>query len=338
MNLSKKTMTMGIMSVGFLTVLSACGGGEGSGVTLYSPETPEMSEELAEAYEEEHGESVNVEYAGTNVLVNQMMAEADNPQADVWYGGGGFMPFENAVEQGLLESYQPEAASDWDVTEDDIRMRHEDWQYVGIELFALGFAYNPDLVSEDELPETWDDLLDERWEGELQMPNPAASGTSTLLVLSQLLDKGEDEGWEYFDELVEQMNAMPDSGLSPTEAVTTGEASIGIGFDFMAYQMKDRGETVDFHVPESTPVLVNPAAVVEDGPNPEGAEQFMEFLLSEEGQQIKADWGHIPLHPDVDSQTPLDAESLEDHSMDLDIDFINENYDDARDEWQSRYQ
>nr|WP_114372253.1 extracellular solute-binding protein [Salicibibacter kimchii]AXF55928.1 extracellular solute-binding protein [Salicibibacter kimchii] len=335
MNLSKKAIGM---SGGLLALLSACGGGEGSGVTLYSPETPEMSEELAEAYEEEYGEPVNVEYAGTNVLVNQMMAEADNPQADVWYGGGGFMPFENAIEQGIITSYQPEAASDWDVTEDDIRMRHEDWMYVGVELFALGFAYNPELVSEDELPETWDDLLDERWEDELQMPNPAASGTATLLVLSQLIDKGEEDAWEYFDELVEQMNAMPDSGLSPTEAVTSGEASIGIGFDFMAYQFQDRGESVDFHVPESTPVLVNPAAVVEDGPNPEGAQQFMEFLLSEEGQEIKADWGHIPLHPDVESQTPLDAESLEDNAMDLDIDFINENYDDARDEWQARYQ
>lgn len=49
------------------------------------------------------------------------------------------------------------------------------------------------------------------------MPNPAASGTATLLVLSQLLEMGEEEGWAYFDELVQQMSAMPDSGLAPTK-------------------------------------------------------------------------------------------------------------------------
>ena len=37
--------------------------------------------------------SVDVQYAGTNVLVNRMMAEKDNPQGDVWYGGGGILPY-----------------------------------------------------------------------------------------------------------------------------------------------------------------------------------------------------------------------------------------------------
>ncbi|WP_255343598.1 extracellular solute-binding protein [Geomicrobium sp. JCM 19039] len=213
--------SMFITGVSSLFILSACGDGSGGDdvgtITLYSPETPDMSAELAEAFEAEYGGTVNVEYAGTNVLVNQMLAESDNPQADVWYGGGGFMPFESAIDMGILEAYQPEAASDWEVYENDIKMRQEDWMYTGIELFALGFAYNPDLVSEDELPQTWEDLLDPRWEGELQMPNPAASGTATLLVLSQLLEMGEEEGWAYFDELVQQMSAMPDSGLAPTK-------------------------------------------------------------------------------------------------------------------------
>lgn len=161
--------SMFITGVSSLFILSACGDGSGGDdvgtITLYSPETPDMSAELAEAFEAEYGGTVNVEYAGTNVLVNQMLAESDNPQADVWYGGGGFMPFESAIDMGILEAYQPEAASDWEVYENDIKMRQEDWMYTGIELFALGFAYNPDLVSEDELPQTWEDLLDHAGKG-----------------------------------------------------------------------------------------------------------------------------------------------------------------------------
>ena len=50
------------------------------------------------------------------------------------------------------------------------------------------------------------------------MPNPAASGTATLLVLSQLMDKGEESGWAYFDALVENVSSFPDSGGAPAQA------------------------------------------------------------------------------------------------------------------------
>jgi iron(III) transport system substrate-binding protein len=340
------------VSVFMLSILAACGGENESAlseenngddkdygtITLYSPETPDMTNELAEAFEEKYNATVDVHYAGTNILVNQMMAEMDNPQADLWYGGGGIFPFESAIEHGFIESYTPETAEDWDVVEDGIKMRHEDWMWTGVEVFVLGLIYNTDLVSEDELPETWDDLLDERWTDNLQMPNPAASGTATLLVLSQMLDKGEDEAWEYLDALVDQMNAIPDSGGAPTQAAASGEADIGIGFDFMAYQFKERGESVDFHVPEHTPILVNPVALVKDGPNPEGGKKFIDFMLSEEGQEIKGNWNHLLVNSDVSTQSPLSIDDLRDTAQELDIDWVVENYDRIRQEWRDRYQ
>src|SRR5690625_7351127 len=104
-----------VMALSVLFLLSACadesdsrGGenGEGGGaITLYSPETPDLTNELAQKYEELHDGTVNVHYAGTNVLVNQMMAEKENPQADVWYGGGGSVPFESAVDKDIINQY-----------------------------------------------------------------------------------------------------------------------------------------------------------------------------------------------------------------------------------------
>ncbi|MFD2902262.1 ABC transporter substrate-binding protein, partial [Klebsiella pneumoniae] len=92
--------------------------------------------------------------------------------------------------------------------------------------------------------------MDPRWKGKFQMPNPAASGTATLTVMSQMMEMGEEKGWQYFDKLVDQANAFPDSGLAPSQAVAKGEAEIGVAFDFMAYEMNTRGEKVDFVVPE----------------------------------------------------------------------------------------
>jgi len=293
---------------------------------------------LKQKYEELYDEKVDVHYAGTNVLVNQMLAEKDNPKADVWYGGGGILPFEAAVEKGILSSYIPDFAADWNIVEDGIKMKHEDGKYVGVEIFVLGFAYNTDLVTEEEAPKTWEDLLDPKWEGKIQFPNPAASGTSTLMVMDQMMQQGEEQAWEYFEKLVNQANSIPDSGSAPTTAVSMGEAHIGIGFDFMAYEQKAKGESVDFIVPDKTPVLVNPATLIEGGPNSEGGKKFIDFLLSKEAQEIMADWYHIPINPEVESKTPLTLDIVKEHANDLDVDWVNENYDKVRNKWKENFQ
>lgn len=313
-------------------------GDDGEAITLYSPETPDLTDELAAKYQELHGKKVNVDYAGTNVLVNQMIAEKENPKADVWYGGGGILPFEAAVDKDIITQYVPESAEDWEVTDDGIKIKHQDDYYTGAEIFVLGFAYNTELVSEEEAPKNWEDLLDPKWEGKIQFPNPAASGTSTLMVLSYMMENGEEEGWEYFKKLTDQANSIPDSGSGPTKGAAMGEAEIAIGFDFMAYEHKANGEDIDFIVPESTPVLANPMTLIKDGPNPEGGKDFMEFMLSDEAQEILASWNHIPINENVESETDLSLETVKENAVDLDVDWVNENYDRIRDEWKEKIQ
>lgn len=298
-----------------------------------------MTKEIGLSFEKAFsGSTVNVQYGGTNVIVNRLIAEKDNPMADVWYGGGGFLTFESAKPKGIITAYTPEVAKDWPVERDGIQIRDKDWQWVGAEVFVLGFIYNTDLVKPEDLPKSWDDLLDPKWKGQIQMPNPAASGTATLTVLSQLLRLGEEQGWEYFNKLVDQVSAMPDSGSAPSKAVAKGEAQLAIAFDFMAYEMQAKGEKVDFIVPDSTPIIVNPVSLVAGGPNPEGGKALINYLLSKEGQQILADWYHIPISPEVESKTPLTLEKVLPHAQKLDVQWVVDNYDRVRNEWRQRFQ
>ncbi|WP_232699470.1 extracellular solute-binding protein [Brevibacillus daliensis] len=307
-------------------------------IALYSPETPDMSKELGKGFETANsGSTVNVQYAGTNVLVNRMIAEKDNPQGDLWYGGGGFLPFESAKDKGIITEYIPESIKDWPEVRDGIKIRDKDWKWIGAEIFVLGFVYNTDLVKPEDAPKTWDDLLDPKWKGKIQMANPAASGTATLTVLAQLMERGEEPGWDYFKKLMDQVSALPDSGSAPTKAVAKGEASIAIAFDFMAYEMKAKGEKVDFIVPEKTAIIVNPVSLVQDGPNPAGGKAFIDYLLSKDGQQILSNWYHIPIHKDVPSKTPLTLEKVIPHAQQLDVDWVVQNYDRVRNEWRTKF-
>lgn len=329
-----------------LTMLAVMGcsqeasqGGAAGTIAFYSPETPDMTKALGREYERNNpGAKVDVQYGGTNVIVNRLIAEKDSPMGDLWYGGGGLLPFETAKERGIVTSYTPADAADWPVEKNGIKIRDENWEWVGTEVFVLGFIYNTDKVKKAELPKTWDDLLDSRWKGKFQMPNPAASGTATLTVMSRMMELGEEEGWQYFEKLMDQANALPDSGSAPSQAVAKGEAEIGVAFDFMAYEMQARGENVDFVVPEKTPILVNPVSLVNNGPNPEGGKAFIDFLLSQEGQRVLADWYHIPIREDVESKTPLTLEKVMPHAMPLDIDWAVDNYDRIRNEWRSKFE
>lgn len=338
----RKKITYFVVTVFTLLILvSGCSStstGVDGDITFFSPENLDMLRELAGVYEDVFpGANVSPEYSGTNDIINQLIAESGNPSGDMWYGAGGFIPFETAKERGILEPFTPEAAKDWDVYESGIKMRDDDWYWVAMNFRVLGFAYNPELVSEEDAPKTWDDLLDPKWTGKMQMANPAASGTSTLIVLSQLLRLGEEQGWEYMDQLVGQMSTMPDAGSAPATAVTRGEAEIAIVFDYHAYTLQGQGESIDFIVPDVTPVLANPAALIKDAPNREGGGEMMNFLLSKEAQQIFADNYMLTIRDDVESRTPLTLENVMPHAQDMDIDWVLENYDRARVEWRDRY-
>lgn len=328
-----------------LAGLAACGGSGGGDdddigtINFYSPETADMTEEIARAFEDQVGGTVNVTYGGTGDIVNRIQAEKSNPKGDVWYGGGGWIPFEFAKAEGFLAPYEPETAKDWEMFEGPIQMHDEEWYWVGADVFTLGIAYDSEEWSEDELPQTWEELADPKWAGQFQLPNPAASGTATLFVLSQMLEMGEDEAWEYFDQIVENAQAIPDSGAGPTQAVAQGEAALGVAFEFMPYQLQEQqGATTEFFIPETAPVLVNPITLIADGPNPEGAKKFIDWFLSPEGAQVRADWQYLPTTSEgVDIEIPLTVEEITDHAMDLDLEWTSEKYESARSEWNDRY-
>ena len=92
---------------------------------------------------------------------------------------------------------------------------------------------NMDIIEEKKLdiPESYEDLLDPQYEGLISMPNPASSGTGYMFLLSLVNAWGEEKAFEYFDKLVESGNlsSFTSSGSGPVNALSMGEAAIGLG-------------------------------------------------------------------------------------------------------------
>src|SRR5690606_5702516 len=107
--------------------------------------------------------------------------ERANPQADVWFGAPSTM-FSQAAGEGLLASYRPTWA---EAVEPDAHGENDDWY--GTYQTPEVIAYNTNLLSPEEAPQDWSDLLDERWRDQIIMRDPIASGTMRTIFAAMII-------------------------------------------------------------------------------------------------------------------------------------------------------
>jgi iron(III) transport system substrate-binding protein len=167
--------------------------------------------------------------------------------------------------------------------------------YFSTKLITTGIVYN---TAAEMVPSSYTDLLDEAASNNIVMPSPLESGAATIHMFS--LTSIPELGWDYYQGLADQ-GAIPDGGNGGTyRAVAGGEKLYGFVVDFLPIRNKLDGAPVEFVFPEEgVSAVTEPAAILSTAQNPEAAKAFIDFLLSPAGQQLAADQGYLPAHPDI---------------------------------------
>ena len=160
--------------------------------------------------------------------------------------------------------------------------------------------------------EGWDDIVEDGVE--IVTPNPGSSGSARWNILAAwghvIADGGSEADAEafltrFFDNAV----ALPGSGRDATTAFTGGTGDVLISYENEAILARQNGEDFEYIVPDETLLIENPAAVLEDA-DPE-AQDYLDFVLSEEGQKLFASVGFRPVIEGVD---PGEVEGANDPS------------------------
>ena len=104
-------------------------------------------------------------------------------------------------------------------------------------------AVNEDVLAAHGLsvPESYEELTDPKYRGLVSMPNPKASGTGYNFLKSLVNAWGEDESFDYFDRLAENVYQFTSSGSGPVNALVQGEAAIGLGMTFQTVSEINQG-------------------------------------------------------------------------------------------------
>jgi sulfate transport system substrate-binding protein len=150
--------------------------------------------------------------------------------------------------------------------------------------------------------ESFDDLLTK--DVEIITPNPATSGGAKWNIMavygSQIeAGKSEQEALDAVATVIEKTSVLDDSARDSLQTFASGKGDVLIGYENEAIQAQDEGIELDYVLPPSTIKIENPAAVTTEAADPEAAQALLDFILTDEGQQIFADYGYRPVTESV---------------------------------------
>jgi iron(III) transport system substrate-binding protein len=261
-------------------------------LVLYTSQPNEDAQSTVDAFNEQYPD-VEVEWIreGTTKVMAKLRAEiaAGAPQADVLLIADT-VTMESLKQEGYLLAY-PEAQTDGYPA----GLHDPNGYYFSTKLITTGIVYNNEAPMK---PTSWHDLVAADAKGLVTMPSPLTSGAATIHVAA--LTANPEFGWSYFEQLAAN-GVVPQGGNGATfKAVAQGEKLYGMVIDYLPIREAAKGSPVTFVFPEEgVSAVTEPVAILSTTSNPEAAKAFVDFLLSKQGQELAAQQGYLPAHPDV---------------------------------------
>lgn len=268
-------------------------------VTVYMPSPAGLADKLAALFTEKTGVEVEQFQGTTGEILARLEAEQVNPVADVvilasWSDGLSMKADDK------LESYTPANTDKVNVGWID-----EDSMLFGSSASAVGVIYNTTVVP--KLSADWAELADAQYKDMIAIPDPEKSGACKDFLAGFVT--GTDNGEAILQSWADNGLTVPGANKAALEAVATGEKGILIaGVDYNAYSAMTKGEPLNIYYPASgTAVNPRPAMILKTAPNMANAKAFIDFLFSDEAQQLVADAYLLPGRSDIqcDSRTNL---------------------------------
>ncbi|MGF7186904.1 iron(III) transport system substrate-binding protein [Desulfitispora alkaliphila] len=296
----KKLGFLALISILALGLLAGCGGNEPADesnneeivadsdageLVVYSGRNERFVQDLLDKFSEETGIEVRALH-GANPL--QVVEEANNVQADVFIsndlGALGYLH-----QQGLLQGSNPEG-----IETIDEMFRADDNAYFAISARARGFIYNKDMITEEEMPKSIEDLFDAKW-AEVENGYAITRGGNGGMIghISALRYQwGDEKTADWIGAVRENAAGIYQGHGDIRRSVGAGEHSFGLVNNYYFHQqlVEPDNNNVGFiyldQGDDQMGVIANAAGVglVKGGPNAENANAFIEWLLKPENQ------------------------------------------------------
>ena len=163
--------------------------------------------------------------------------------------------------------------------------------YKGQALAGYGIMCNTRYLKANKLPapKDWDDLLKREWFGHVAMTAPSRSGTMHLTVETILQGEGWDAGWGKVLEMAGNSAQITERSFGVPDGINNGQFGIGLVIDFFGLAGKYSGFPVEFVYPALTSIVPANIALIAGAKNTAEAKRFVQYTLSQPGQELLLD-------------------------------------------------
>lgn len=287
----KKILVLLLVSFIALGATFAQGAGESAQdapkkLVVYSPNSEGLLQAVEKPFEEKYGIAVEVISAGTGECLKRIESERNDPQADVMYGGSYatllgqpdlFAPYVSKNDANLIEAYRNDSGY---VTKNT--------------LDGSVLVYNKSKLAE-KLPGVtingYQDIIKygPQLKGLIVSGDPAKSSSSFAHLTNMLIDFGgyeSEAAWAKTTEIFKNLKVIGSSS-AVWKGVRDGEYIIGLSYEDPVLTLINDGADVGIvYMEEGTVFLPAGSAIVKGAKNMEAAKLFIDFITSEEVQEV----------------------------------------------------
>jgi iron(III) transport system substrate-binding protein len=260
-------------------------------VTWYTSVAPdELRKELVDGFKQRTGLDITIYYGGTGQVFSRLSTERRTQAYNVDVVTLGDVDLVDELSRtNALRTYTSQNADAVQAA-----YRGADGKWVGICFWGLIKEYNTNLVQKDGAPKSWAELADPKWKSKLVISDPARSAGGLLLLKAMV----KDQGWEWIDKLVR--NDPLTIAIAPgiDQAISNGERAVGTGVtSFVSETMKSKAPVAV----TGDVLVVSPltASIIQEAPNPAGAELLVDYLTSKEAGELFRKYGWFSSRGDV---------------------------------------
>jgi iron(III) transport system substrate-binding protein len=272
-------------------------------VTVYVSTDRVFSEPILRAYERKTGVKVNAVYdteeTKSTGLANKLLAEKNNPQADVFWSNE---PVRTLVlkSRGALAPYQSPNADGIPVT-----FKDPEGYWTGFSARIRVIVYNANLVKPTEAPKSIYDLTDPKWEDQVAIADPRFGSTS-FHVAALYAELGDEKADEFFRKLKANGVKIVPGNSVVRDLVARGDVKMGLtDTDDVNVALEDK-QPVAMVLPDrdgmGAPLMPNMVSLIAGAPRAEAGRKLIDYLLSAEVERMLAqsEAAQIPLRAGVE--------------------------------------
>lgn len=259
-------------------------------VVIYGTAVPQVMNVVEKGFETKYGIKIEYWRADATKVIDRAFTEwrSGRPGFDLVTGARGSLLL--AKQENMFTKFVPSTSADFPA-----KFKDSDGKLTAWRITPVGILYNTDTVKGADVPKSFDDLLDAKWNGKIGMPDPSRHGSTAQLLWNFSQIKG-DKWMDFARALAKQKPLLMEAYSSVPLGIVRGE--IALGLTYVQYVVQTKGP---IGYAQTDSIFADPSDMGLSGKaaNPNAAKLYLEYLCSAEGQKKIAETGEFVLHPGI---------------------------------------